>query len=307
MNSRRLSVIAGACGLLLTAGTAAATTAQASQRAGYRTDTGSSVTVATYNTEYGRSADTVVAELKRIATDGADVIGLQEMGVKARRDAVRAQMIDCAGCKWAALMTDLPEQNATPILYRSATFSLQDSGTKKVSERTYVGSSGAGPSTLKAKYVNWVLLRHRATGRLMYVLNNHAVPSVQGADGGPNTKNPERLELYRQHMAGLRSLIAELHATGAAVFVTGDFNVNYRRDVVLQPRVFPYHNLDQVNVAASYRRMGMPRIGTHGSGDRLIDYVHHLKRRGTPVSAQRVLTGYGSDHRPVLASYRIKR
>lgn len=307
MYSRRLTVIAGACGLLLATGTAAGATTQAGDRATFRTDTGESVTVATYNTEYGRSADAVVKELNQIGAAGADVIGLQEMGVRARRDAVRAQLVDCDRCQWDALMTDLPEQNATPILYRSSTFRLVGSGTKKVSDRTYVGSSGAGPSTLKAKYVNWVLLRHSATGRLMYVLNNHAVPSVQGGGGGRNTNNPERLELYRQHMAGLRSLVTELSATGAAVFVTGDFNVNYRRDVIVQDHLFPYHNLSQVNVYASYKRLGAPAIGTHRNGGRLIDYVHHLRRRGTPVSSQRILTGYGSDHRPVLATYKIKK
>jgi endonuclease/exonuclease/phosphatase family metal-dependent hydrolase len=307
----RLTVIAGACGLLL-AGAAAAVAApsiSSAQAASTVAETGSArVRIATYNTEYGRTPEAVAQDIKNLSAAGADIIALQEMGTLARRDAVRSQLVDCPTCEFDDFMPDTAEENATPILYKWAKYRLLGTGTVKVSERTYVGSSGAGPNTLKAKFINYVSLRHRVTGQELYVLNNHAVPSVQGDGGGRNLDNPERLELYRQHMAGLRSLITQLKETGAAIFVTGDFNVNYRRDVIVQDKLFPHYNMGEVSVYASYKTLGMPEIGTHVSGSndtRLIDYVFSLRHDAVTPRSQDILRGYGSDHRPVLVRYSL--
>jgi endonuclease/exonuclease/phosphatase (EEP) superfamily protein YafD len=167
----------------------------------------------------------------------------------------------------------------------------------------------AGPSTLAAKWVNYVHLRNIATGRAIYVLNSHAVPSVQGA-GGPNYGNLERLRLYRQHMRGLKSLVTTLGATGEPVFVTGDYNVNYRSDSRLQSRMFPYASMHEVGASSNWELLGEPTRGTHvlpgGNATRLIDYVFSVRnRRATPM-AQRILSGYSSDHRPVLVEFMLR-
>ena len=59
-------------------------------------------------------------------------------------------------------------------------------GTQKVSDATYVGPDGAGPSWIGPKYLTYVQLRHQARGQVMYVINNHTVASVQAPNGGPN-------------------------------------------------------------------------------------------------------------------------
>jgi endonuclease/exonuclease/phosphatase (EEP) superfamily protein YafD len=199
---------------------------------------------------------------------------------------------------------------AIPILYKSSRFRLVSTGTQQVSDATYVGPSGAGPSTIAPKFLSYVHLLHRVTGQDMYVINSHAVASVQASDGGPNYEHPERLGLYRQHMDGLKAMIAEFEATGAAVFTTGDFNVNYRRDSVLRDKLFPYDNMSQVDVFASYTFLGMPEYGTHlsesGTNDtRLIDYVSSLSHPAVVPKAQKILMGYSSDHRPVRVRYAI--
>jgi len=303
MNIRLYAVILSTCGLLL-----AGTTTEAA--AAPLVDPGTApVRIVTYNMEYGRTPATVVDDINRIADMGADVIGLQEMGSLDRRAAVLDQVVDCSSCIYDAFMPDTREQNAVPILYRWSKFRLIDSGGTKVSERTFVGAGGAGPSTLKAKWVNWVLLRHRVTGQNMYVLNNHAVPSVQNSKGTRDLSYPERLELYRQHMEGLKTMITGFTATGAAVFSTGDFNVNYRSDSVKQDTIFPYFNMSAVNVEASFTALGMPEMGTHtgGSGTRLIDYVFALKHPAVAAKAQTILTGFTSDHRPLLVRYAIDK
>ena len=261
--------------------------------------------IATYNIRNALSSSTAVADVQRLAAAGADVIATQEMGSRMRRDAVRAAMIDCEGCVFDGYLVNPATVGATPILYRTDRFDLEESGHRLAADRTFVGAKGAGPSTIAEKYVNYVKLREKSTGRYLYVLNSHAVASVQGK-GGASNGNVRRMGMYRQHMATLKSMVTEFRSKGVSVFVTGDLNVNYRRDVLVRDPLFPYANLSEVRVEASYASLGTPAIGTHGGGTRLIDYVSHLRRKVITPLSQEILRGYASDHRPVLVEYQLK-
>jgi endonuclease/exonuclease/phosphatase (EEP) superfamily protein YafD len=315
MNLTRLPLIARTCGLLMVgalAGTAALAPAPAPSPAvvaAAATPAPQGLQIATYNIKGALSTTQTVTDLRKLSAAGADVMALQEMGSRPRRDAVAAALVNCAGCQYDAFMPTVSGQSEVPILYRWSKFRLEESGATQVSVPTYVGAPGAGPSTMNAKYVTWVKLRQRATGQLFYVLNNHTVPTVQAPTGGSNPAFPVRLSLYRQHMTGLKALVTQVKATGAAVFVTGDLNVSYRRDKVVQDRIFPYYNLRQVGVRASYDALGEPVLGTHvldnGNATRVIDYVDYLVHpKVTPVK-QSVLLGYASDHRPVMVRFDI--
>ena len=314
MRTPRFPVIAQSCALVVIA---ALTTQAAAATAGYaplhateisttETRLSATVRIASYNTHARLSASAAAADVMKLAGTGADILALQEMGSKARRNAVTSSLVDCSMCAYEAYMPESAVPGSTPILFKWEKFRLESTGTRQVSEATYVGRKGAGPSTLRAKYINYVELRERTTGNTVYVLNNHAVPTVQARDGGRN-QNHERLALYRKHMTGLKALVTELKATGATVFVTGDLNVNYRKDRVVRDRLFPYYNLGQVGAQASYQSVGEPNRGTHvlssGHDTRLIDYVYFLRHPAVTPVANSVLLGYASDHRPVLADF----
>lgn len=264
-----------------------------------------SFVLASYNIRHALSDEVATADVERLAATGVDVIALQEMGSRMRRDAVRARLVDCATCEFRAYMPNGSGPAEVPFLFRDSTFQLLGTGTQLVSEATYVGSDGAGPSTMAAKYLTYVRLLHRATGQELYVINNHAVPSVQASNGGPNYGNPERLQLFRQHMDGLSDMVARFAATGAAVFTAGDFNVNYRRDSVVQDKMFPYYRMRQVGVSASYKFLGSPALGTQVDSTRLIDQISSSDHPAIAATQQAILSGYSSDHRPVRVRYAI--
>ena len=308
MSSRRRSGVAQAVGLLLVSGVLAAIPTVSLSAAAAEAEEPVGLKIATYNVHGGLSVSKAVGDITTLAGNtGADVISLQEMGSRTRRDTLRAQLVDCETCELDAHMPLSGPEASTPILYRSDRFELQDSGSLKVSEATYVGPEGAGPSTLKAKFVNWVSLLDLQSGQTVYILNNHVVPSVQAKDGGPNYKLPERLELYRKHMTGLQSLVRQFSGTGALVFVTGDFNVNYRKDRVVRAKMFPYMRLGSLATRPTWYTLGEPATGTHvlenGFDKRVIDYVFHGANEAVTVKSQAILRGYASDHRPVLAGY----
>lgn len=319
----------GAVAVVLAAGTSAATAAPGSAavtatapsllaRTGATTAVSRLVvtrriTIASYNLRNDVPESEALADLARLGTDGADVMGLQEMSSRARRLAMTQQLLDCETCTYDGYVpTDAPGQGSTPILWKQSKFLLLEAGSVKVSDPTFVGREGAGPSTTAPKYVNYVRLRHMATGRAIYVMNSHAVASVQ-AGTEPNYDNPERLALYQQHMDVLKALTLQLQAGRGQVFTTGDYNVNYRSDSIGQNPLFPYASMHSVNMTANWEALGMPTTGTHsgsaGHGTRLIDYVYFAPHRALTPVEQTIESGYSSDHRPVLVTFtlRVKR
>ena len=268
----------------------------------------SQMSLASYNIRHALSPATATRDVERLVSAGADVIGLQEMGSRKRRNAVMSAVRDCRSCVMDGAFFDSPAAlGAVPILYRKDRFSLYDSGSQMLFPRTYIGPRGAGPSTSPAKYVTWVKLQEHRTGRFFYVLNSHALPSVQGSGGGANS-NRTRISLYKKHMEGLKALVTQFKRHQVGVFVLGDLNVHYARDRVVQDRAFPFKNMADVRVKASYERLGIPDSGTHlrsdGTSRRLIDYVYFLGRAVFRPKNQSILDGYSSDHRPLVVSFR---
>ncbi len=272
--------------------------------------TTSPLRIVTYNADAGVKPASTMEDLATIMAQDPDVVALQEVASAEKRQLIRETYIQCEGCLWAGFMPLPAVPGGTPLLYRADRFSLLASGSEQVTEPTFVGKRGAGPSTIRAKFVNWVRLRDLRTGRPVHVLNNHTVPSVQGASGGPNYSNPERLKIYRRHMAGLQDLVEGFSQQYRGfVLVVGDLNVNYRRDRVLAPAMFPYRRLGDVGLSASYEPLGEPRLGTHtlasGNDTRLIDYVYFRPRRAVQPAAQRIMRGLSSDHRPLLVEFQV--
>ena len=303
---RIAALVVAWCLLAVTPATAATAGAVTARRA---EPVASSLRIASYNVSAGVRVSRTVRDLREIAALEPDVIALQEMASWKRRQAVRAALVDCDTCVYGAHIPGPAVPGGTPILYRADRFTLLDTGSVKVTEDTYVGPRGAGPNTIRAKWVNWVRLRDNATRRPFYVLNNHFVPTVQAGHGGPND-NRRRVEIYRKHMAALVGLIQELRGTtGGGVFVTGDFNVNYRNDSVRQAPIFPYHALGAIGVHSSFQNLSVPAEGTHvlssGYSKRLIDYVLNLGLRWVGSQDHRIVFGLSSDHRPLVSDYTL--
>ncbi len=268
------------------------------------------IRIASYNAGSMVRVPRAVSDVKALMDKGADIIALQEMSSWKKRSKIQKRFVDCATCVYDAWMPVKAVPGGQPILYRSDKFTLLGTGMVQVSPDTYVGPRGAGPSTMRAKYIIWARLREISTQRQVYVLNNHAVPTVQQGNGRPN-KQKKRLQLYRMHMDGLRALIDQIKTTtGGSIFVLGDLNVNYRSDRVVKDPLFPFYNMGQVGAAATFETLGIPDRGTHvlpsGFDKRIIDYGYYVQRRWVTPVAQQIVVGLHSDHRPLLVDYKLQ-
>ena len=269
------------------------------------------IKIATFNAAAFQSNKRAVRDVRRLARAGIDVMGLQEMASAKRRKRVHDTLVGCRGCPWAQHVPGGGAVRAsTPIYWKREQYKLMKRGAVFVSPPTRVGSAGAGPARMNAKYISFVRLRDRGTGRTLWVLNNHAVPSVQGRNGGANKSRPARLRLYKKHMIKLQKLVRECTRKGGLVFAIGDFNVNFRTDRRQRTHRFPSYRLGRVGLRNSYGALGEPALGTHslrgGRSTRLIDHVWFTPRRTLTPTHQRLLRGYGSDHRPVKVSFKSR-
>lgn len=314
--SARTAVLALAAALVVTMGTtgpsadarsAPATVARSSQAA----PVASTVRIATFNTAAMSSTREAFNDVKDLLAQGPDIVALQEMSSWERRERVRKRLLDCETCLWDGWIPIQAVPGGQPILWRSDKFTLLGKDWIEVAPETYVGERGAGPATMHAKYVVRLRLRDNVTGRKIWILNNHLVPTVQEPDGGRNG-NIRRTRLYARHMAGLHAILDRIATEegGGHVFITGDFNVNYRNDKVVQDPIFPYESLgDGRSFRASYYTLGEPAAGTHvldnGFDKRLIDYVHYFPNRRVIAQGQRIVRGMNSDHRPLIVDFKI--
>jgi endonuclease/exonuclease/phosphatase (EEP) superfamily protein YafD len=268
------------------------------------------VRIATFNTAAMSSTRQGFEDVKKLLAAGPDIVALQEMSSWQRRERVRTRLLDCATCVWDGWIPVPAVQGGQPILWRSDRFTFLGRDWIEVAPETFVGDRGAGPATMHAKYVVRVRLQDNVTRRTIWILNNHFVPTVQDSDGGRNT-NVRRTRLYARHMSGLQGVIDRIRTDegGGLVFVTGDFNVNFRKDKVVQDPIFPYAALGARSMRASYYRLGEPATGTHvldnGFDKRLIDYVNYKPSRRVIPLRQRIMTGMNSDHRPLIVDFKV--
>lgn len=106
-------------------------------------------------------------------------------------------------------------------------------------------------------------------------------------------------------MDGIVKTIKKADARGVPIFVTGDFNVNYRRDREVRAEIFPYDRFKEQGVLSNWSFLGAPGEGTHGN--RLIDYVFVSKSKKVEPRMHEILGKGGSDHHAVIMKVRLYR
>lgn len=238
------------------------------------------VTIATWNVlrsnAKGRIADGV-----RELTSKADVFGLQEMGSSSDRAAA------AAAAQGYTMTTD---RTAVPIFYRADKYTAVEEGKVRAfpSGETVERRSGKGTERTTGKSITWIHLRDNATSETFYVVNTHML--VGAFNSSKAKRNDRRMALYKQQLNAVGNLVDSLQANGAAVYVTGDFNVNYDRDAS------PVEMMSDHGLSPNWQHLDGD--ATIGKKTRL-DYVWSNRA----PSEQTVGDKYGSDHSTVFVTY----
>lgn len=218
----------------------------------------------------------------------ADVIGWNELGTLALQQAVR----NLPGFTSYMPGPD-PDKaysaNSVAISWRTDVFDFVDGD----SIRVHGGVATVSPS----RYINWVLLRHKASGKLVYRINTHVVHRWEVAGRPRNVvgKFLGQTGRAKKHIALLAETTARLGVLHP-VIGGGDLNCDYLAEKRLAPSQrtvwFPY------TVLGAVADLVEPDHGTHGA--RLIDWTW-VVGPGLVVTSQTVLPHGSSDHNPVLS------
>ena len=215
------------------------------------------------------------------------VVGWNELGTPQ----LQALIDNSPG--WAHYSGPTKDSAAVTISWRDDIFELVESGY----ERENRGWAHITP----ARYILWVLLRHRATGKLYWRINTHVVhhievsglPRIIGAITGQNAR-------AKHHFARL-GYRTQILAAQHPVLGGGDLNVDYLAEKALPPSKrctwFPYTVLSAVATVLN------PNHGTHGG--RCIDWTWIAGTGITLAGEPYVLPHQSSDHNPVRRSVRL--
>jgi endonuclease/exonuclease/phosphatase family metal-dependent hydrolase len=240
-------------------------------------------------------------QLKTQIFNVTDVVGLQEFSDKTALDEVRALLL-CATCGYDSTITTYTWEGSSPnkvlIVWKKSKFTKVTSGIQNATPPATVNDSTS--ATVPAKFNVWVKLRENSTGKQFYLINTHFLNGVESG-GRPRTENGARLTLYYTHMTKSLELINQLKADNIPIFMTGDFNVNYKYDKDIRSPGFPYVKFPTVGARSTYQILNYTGLsadpGTNSSGDRLIDYIVHVTRPDVTIRSQAISpTQYGSDH-----------
>lgn len=239
------------------------------------------VSIATWNVLNSNSKGRITEGIQSLASS-ADVFGLQEMGSSSDRSTANK----AAARAGFTMSTD---RTAVPLFYRSDKYTLVEEGKvrafpggEKVEKR-----GGKGTERVTGKSITWLHLRDNATQESFYVVNTHLLVGAynRGAKG-----NDKRIALYKQQLNALTNLVDSFQSDQSAVYVTGDFNVNYDTDAA------PIVHMADHGLTPNWQYLeGGATIGKKTR----IDYVWSNRA----PSEQTIGEKFGSDHSSVVVTF----
>lgn len=255
------------------------------------------VGLATMNMYRDLPTGDAAADARRLTSQpGVDVVGWQEA------DPFGAVLRDLPGWGTKTFATG-HGMSELAMSWRRSEFRLVSARLHKVALGL---SEQDGRYPFVTRYVAVVRLQHRATGRVLTVLNTHLPQKIEDLDRPGrwlSTINSTRARVQLQRLAQIWH-----GAPGRWVVATGDFNFGARADATQKPVGGPLRSLRKTAVS-SYQELGSTVGPTHVPTARNIDYVWvdrvGLRSGRIQLPTQRVLSGYHSDHRPLLVRLRL--
>ncbi|MBZ5739199.1 endonuclease/exonuclease/phosphatase family protein [Nocardioides mangrovi] len=153
-----------------------------------------------------------------------------------------------------------------------------------------------------------VTLAERSTGRILTVVNTHLPQKIEDFDDPGHWLPTLNAGRAREQLAKVAGIWRTADRTSRWVAGTGDFNFDARSDERAQVSGGPLARLGG-RAVSSYEELGTDIGPTHPPTGRNIDYVWSDKAAvddgRMQVQAQRVLSGYHSDHRPMVVQLKL--
>lgn len=155
--------------------------------------------------------------VKTIQNNNFDIIGLQEVTTKQHEDLANSLSEYSATKSYGTWLGD------SAIFYKKAALTIAEQGRFKISDAWPKVKNGTYASS--ARYGEWALFKHNASGKYFYVFNTH--PESQHKD------DIDTARFIAANKSGAVKLVAgidKINSKGRSVLLTGDFNSVSKED-----------------------------------------------------------------------------
>jgi len=267
------------------------------------TGSGTAVTLASWNILWWHNAASNAKNGIQAILQKAQVVGLQEVGTDAQKKIIDNLASSSVGVYH-------PAGIHTPIVWDNTVYQKVTSGYKRTVKSGIV------------KNIAYVKLRNRSTGQQFYMFNFHATVGV--SDNPSQGCSSTVCNVYKYEMSTLSAYINAHKSDNLPIFVTGDYNSNYRASSTCKITWLACATFRSIGLKSGFEYTQLAGIGTTastiGSSDRLIDYVYSWQRSNVePVSVAIIgpnaachRDSYGqnhcwngSDHKPSLFTVKL--
>jgi hypothetical protein len=281
------------------------------------------IQITSYNTESSNSPANTQKDIKDLESL-SDIIGLQEMNTPLRTKPIAINLTNdptghdglyCnSNSNWCGYFPfGTHDALELPIMWQHGKFDFKDAGSiQAYPSKAYSGDRDYSKVVNRALNVNWARLKSNATNRTILVLNVHAPAHLESGgkpvgstSSRPKGYNPTRYDAYKANMDTLVTKIKAIqqNSPNAAIFITGDFNVDWRKDHTVGFPIFPHAKLGNIGYFPFYSDTKPPVMNTEGN--RLIDYVFLNQSKTIQAVDNKIIpnTGHGgtlhSDHNAI--------
>lgn len=260
--------------------------------------------VASWNVKkYGGNSH-IVSGIKTLVKQ-TDVLGVQE--TQSAIPSVRSAL---SKSDYGIYPTNKKDPRKVAIIWNSKKLGVLDKGHF---------NGGYQPSgDLQREFV-WVKFKEKTSGKVFYVVNTHFPhDSNTRRDGGDwYYTNDTNGKAWQTHMRKLVAWIEKTKKQNLPIFLTGDYNFNYRRDNCKQELTPCVALSKKQNVKSGWEYTRLKDVGDNKGSIKdsaaLIDYVFSWDRSYITYQAMEVTHGgskgtygwNGSDHKPIRLSLTI--
>lgn len=170
--------------------------------------------------------------------------------------------------------------------------------------RLHGAHHGSPTTTWRARYAQILTLRHRKTGQKMVFVNAHILPYIEDLTNPGTPRDNLNARVATKAISKVAKVFSK--SRNATVIGTGDFNWDYLGD---SQQRSPNFVLGQVGryAQSSYEQLGttglIPTLGNR----RFVDYVFLGRNSPAKFVSHASLSGFRSDHRPLIAKVRLTR